>query len=42
MGRGGNFQNLGKFGGGGANELKWPEKIENFVIDPPLQLETGE
>jgi len=27
--------------GGGANELKWTEKIENSVIDP-LKLKRGE
>ena len=35
MGGGENFQNFGKYGG--ANKLKWTEKIENSVIDP-LQL----
>ena len=40
IGRVGNFQNFSKLGG--ANKLKWVEKIENSVIDPPLQLETGE
>ena len=39
-GRGRNFQNFGKLGS--ANKLKWTEKIENLVIDPPLQLEGGE
>ena len=33
MGGGGNFQNFNKLGG--ANKLKWAEKIENSVIDPP-------
>ena len=41
MGGGGNFRNFGKLGGG-ANKLKWTEKIENLVIDPPLQLERGD
>ena len=33
MGGGGNFQNFSKLGG--ANNLKWAEKIENSVIGPP-------
>ena len=33
MGGVGNFQNFTKLGG--ANKLKWEEKIENSVMDPP-------
>ena len=39
MGGGGNFPNFSKFGG--ADKLKWAEKIENSVIDP-LPLQRGE
>ena len=38
MGGGRNFENFSKLGG--ANELKWVEKIENLGIDP-LQLKRG-
>ena len=34
MGGGGNFHNFSKLGGG-ASKLKWAEKIENSVMDPP-------
>ena len=40
MGGVGNFQNFIKLGGG-ANKLKWAEKIENSVIDPPPTIREG-
>ena len=39
MGGGGSFQNFSKLGG--ANKLKWTEKIENLVIDPPPTIREG-
>ena len=36
----GNFQNFNKLGA--SNKLKCGEKIKKSVIDPSLQLETGE